>query len=501
MGNLQKAANAYHQDPETRKIKKRVFVYIRVSTLEQAEEGYSLGEQEERLKKYCDAMDWHLVKVYVDPGYSGGNMERPALKEMISEIERGMTDIVLVDKLDRLSRSQFDTLYLIQKVFNENDVAFVSRAEAFDTSTPFGRAMVGILAVFAELERERIKERMKEGKAGRAKEGKYRGGAYYPTGYDYDEETGYLVINEYDAMQVKEVFRLFNQRTPIYSIMTMMNDQGFKTTIGKGKGKGKWNETRIRKMLSNQTYIGKLKHLDEWVEGGHDPIIDTKTFAKAQIILAEREIANEHMKQGRRYKSPLGGLLWCSCCGSRYHYKSSSRNKDGSLRAYYICYSREKSNPDMIKDPNCRNKTYRDHVLEKMVFGEVFKLKTDPEYIDKIHTSVDESEKKKLVENNIEYIRKQISNLMDLYSIGSIPMEEIKAKIEPLNVERSKLESTLESINQNTFKKEKQEVFNMVDEFKAALDENNSFMVNVMLNELIEKIIIDDGDVLIHWNF
>ena len=108
---LQNAANQY---------KKRVFVYVRVSTTEQAEEGYSLGEQEERLKKYCEAMDWQLAKVYVDPGYSGGNMDRPALKEMISEVEKGKADIVLVDKLDRLSRSQFDTLYMIQKVFTEN---------------------------------------------------------------------------------------------------------------------------------------------------------------------------------------------------------------------------------------------------------------------------------------------------------------------------------------------------------------------------------------------
>ena len=489
---LQNAANQY---------KKRVFVYVRVSTTEQAEEGYSLGEQEERLKKYCEAMDWQLAKVYVDPGYSGGNMDRPALKEMISEVEKGKADIVLVDKLDRLSRSQFDTLYMIQKVFTANECAFVSRAEAFDTSTPFGRAMVGILAVFAELERERIKERMKEGKAGRAKEGKYRGGGYYPTGYDYNEETGYLEINPYDAMQVREVFELFNKRTPIYSIMKMLNDKGLKTNIGKGKGKGKWNETRIRKMLSNQTYIGKLKHLDEWVEGGHDPIIDMATWNRTQEILAERDKANEHKKEGRRYKAPLGGLPWCACCGARYHYRQTGRNKDGTARGYYICYSREKSCRDMIKDPNCKNKTYRDHVLEKLIYTEIFKLKTDDSYLKEIHRSVDESEKTKLIENNIEYIKKQISNLMDLYSIGSIDMNDIKAKIEPLNNERTLLEGTLEKLKKNTFKKDKQEVMNMVDEFQKALDEDDSYMINTMLNELIQKIVIDDEDVIIHWNF
>jgi site-specific DNA recombinase len=482
-------------------MKKRVFIYVRVSTTEQAEEGYSLGEQEERLIKYCEAMGWEVIKVYVDPGYSGGNMERPGLKEMITEIENGNADIVLVDKLDRLSRSQFDTLYMIQKIFMPNGCDFVSRAESFDTSTPFGRAMIGILAVFAELERERIKERMKEGKAGRAKEGKYRGGAYYPTGYDYNEETGYLEINEYDAMQVREVFRLFNKRTPIYSIMNIMNEQGYETSIGKGKGKGKWNETRIRKMLENQTYIGKLKYLGEWVDGGHEPIIDMETWNRAQKILEERAIANEHMKQGRRYKAPLGGLPWCACCGSRYHYRSGGKNKDGSVRAYYICYSREKSNVEMIKDPNCRNKTYRDRDLEKIVLGEVFKLKSDPEYINKIHKSVDESEKARIIEKQIADTRKQISNLMDLYSIGSININDIKDKIEPLNEKRSALEATLEKLKSNTFRKDKQEVFNMVDELQAAINEKDSYMVNVILNELIEKIIIDKEDIIIHWNF
>ena len=153
-------------------ITKRVFIYVRVSTVQQAEEGYSIPQQIERLTKYCEAMGWQVVKVYVDDGHSGGSMERPGLQQMFKDIEKGHADLVLVDKLDRLSRSQFDTLYMIQKVFDPQNVAFVSRAEAFDTSTAFGKAMVGILAVFAELERSRIKERMIDGKEGRAKEGK-----------------------------------------------------------------------------------------------------------------------------------------------------------------------------------------------------------------------------------------------------------------------------------------------------------------------------------------
>ena len=155
----------------------------------------------------------------------------------------------------------------------------------------------------------------------------------------------------------------------------------------------------------------------------------------------------------------------------------------------------------MIKDPNCKNKTYRDHVLEDIIFKEIYKLKNDSSYLEQIHHSIDESEKTKLIENNIEYVRKQISNLMDLYSIGSIDMNDIKAKIEPLNAERTLLEGTLEKLKKNTFKKDKQEVLNMVDEFQRALKDNDSYMINTMIHEMIEKIIIDDEDLIVHWNF
>ena len=147
----------------------RVVIYIRVSTREQSEEGYSIGEQQDKLIKYCEAMGWEVVKIYIDPGYTGSNIERPGLQSMIHDIEAGGIDKVVVYKLDRLSRSQFDTLYLINKVFLANNCDFTSSTESFDTSTPFGRAMLGILAVFAELEREKIRERMADGKLGKSK--------------------------------------------------------------------------------------------------------------------------------------------------------------------------------------------------------------------------------------------------------------------------------------------------------------------------------------------
>ena len=170
-----------------------VFGYARVSTDNQLE-NYSIEEQTERLKAYCAAKGWTLLQTYVDGGYSGGNTDRPALQEMLSAIRENKIDAVVVYKLDRLSRSQKDTLTLIEDDLLSHGADFVSINENFDTSTPFGRAMIGILSVFAQLEKDQITERFTMGRIGRGKAGYFHGGGNPPTGYDYID--GKLVVNE-----------------------------------------------------------------------------------------------------------------------------------------------------------------------------------------------------------------------------------------------------------------------------------------------------------------
>lgn len=148
---------------------KNVGIYIRVSTQEQANEGYSIDAQRDRLTAYCRSMAWNIYNIYIDGGFSGSNMSRPALSQLLDDIKGKRVNCVLVYKLDRLSRSQKDTLYIIEDVFLKNGIDFVSLNENFDTSSPFGRAMIGILSVFAQLEREQIKERSMMGRVERAK--------------------------------------------------------------------------------------------------------------------------------------------------------------------------------------------------------------------------------------------------------------------------------------------------------------------------------------------
>ena len=227
-----------------------IALYARVSTHEQAENGYSIDEQAERLKKYCEAMGFLNFKLYSDAGFSGANTERPALQRLISDVKANKVDKVIVYKLDRLSRSQLDTLFLIDKVFIANDCNFVSMTENFDTSTPLGRAMLGIMAVFAQLEREQIKERMLMGREARSKSGLYHGGGKFPIGYDYED--GRLIVNEFEAMQVRELFEMYVKGSTMGEIQRDFIKRGYTHKYGM------WQIDAIRRTIRNPLYIGKI---------------------------------------------------------------------------------------------------------------------------------------------------------------------------------------------------------------------------------------------------
>ena len=187
---------------------KKAAIYIRVSTDAQREEGYSIEAQKEMLTAYCISKGIKNYEYYTDGGFSGSNLDRPELKKLISDVADGKIGCVLVYKLDRLSRSQKDTLYLIEDIFNPKNVDFISLNESMDTSTPLGRLMLGILSAFAQLERENIKERTRMGMKERIKSGLWPGGGRIPFGYDYDSKSGVLVPNR-DADTVRKIYELY----------------------------------------------------------------------------------------------------------------------------------------------------------------------------------------------------------------------------------------------------------------------------------------------------
>ena len=465
----------------------RVALYPRVSGHEQ-EDNYSIPEQIERMKKYCDAKDWMVYKIYTDSVQSGADMDRPGLQSMIKDCEAGKIDMVLVYKLDRLSRSQKDTMYLIEDVFEKNNVGFTSMTENFDTSTPHGKFIIGILAVFAQLERSKIQERTTLGKKARAAEGKWHGSKWVPIGYNY--ENGLLSPNEYEKMQILEIADLFLQKTPVRTIATMMTEKGYKHKYGE------WEAKTIKRVLSNPVNLGLIKDGEHLHPGLHDAIIDQETFDAIQVIMKER--AEKHGTNARPHKSLLAGFLFCKHCSGRY---ARQTNTDGLQ--YYSCYSRNKSQKKMIKDPNCKNKNYRSIELDTAILLELNKLAIDPEYVDHVRANKpknDVNEKIKSITSEIEKINSQISKMMDLYALGTIDMDTISTKVAELNKTKTALQSELDSLDvpdaDEMTAEEIQSIAAMMNDENLTLADKRN-----IIQSLIYYIEIDNEDILIHWKF
>ena len=470
----------------------QVMIYVRVSTVEQAREGYSIQEQISRLKKYSEAMGWTVYDIYTDAGFSGAKLERPALSRLIRDVQNKRAEKVLVYKLDRLSRSQLDTLFLIEKVFLANQVDFVSMSENFDTSTPFGRAMIGILAVFAQLEREQIRERMQMGKEARAKEGKFGGSWNVPIGYDYEE--GQLVVNEYEKMQVLEVFEMFFEGVPIKRMIQILEDKGYRHKFGL------WNDRTIRNVLRSKTYLGFIKHRGEWLQGAHKPIVSQEAHEKAVRMLDERKKAYEQNHRPGKVQSYLGGLLVCKQCGAKYAKITSSRDKNGAQRCYYYCNSRSKTMQKLVKNPDCKNKNWRMEELDEIIFSQIRLLAVDPEAFSDAKPE-EQKNRPEILRAEIEKIDSQINRIMDLYVLGNLPVNVLQSKVEDLTEQKEKLEDETDQIQQAETKLTKQAAADYLKTFGDVLDNGSFQQIREVLTSLIDRIELDGETVEIHWNF
>ena len=455
---------------------KAVFIYTRVSTREQADEGYSLGEQEERLKKYSDAMRWKVAGIYTDPGYSGSNMERPALQQMLSDISKKHPDIVLVDKLDRLSRSQYDTLYLIKKVFAAAGASFVSRAEAFDTSTAFGRAMLGILSTFAELERERIKERMMEGRQGRA-----------PLGYDYSPENG-LTINESEAEIVRFIFEQAAQRRPFACIAgdcANMYDVDFF-----------WSLSSITRILNSKLYIGQVLFCGKWTQGKHAPIISEETFEKAQEVLDERK-ENFSKFAGKKTKNLLSGLIYCEYCKTRFHKIQTGKY------IYYVCYSRSRVKGSMIVNRDCSAKRLNLRKTDALVLEQIKRIRTDVAFYDSVKQAKGGADQAlENLEKKMASINTRINRLISLYSLEQIDMEQVKAQIDPLSAQKKELQKKLDAAKskKNDYVK-REDAMTLSQAVEEAYNSGNISEARALISQLIKYISVNADSISIHWRF
>ena len=251
---------------------KKVALYVRVSTDAQAEEGHSINAQSEKLTAFCKMKGFENYELFIDGGFSGSNLNRPEMQRLIKEIGKKNISHVVVFKLDRLSRSQKDTLNLIEDVLLPNETDFVSLHENFDTSTPYGRAMIGIISAFAQLERENIFLRTRMGMVERVKDGYWMGGGQIPFGYDYDKEQGILVPNA-DAEKVRKMYELYLKGYSASKIAIMLDLKYDKL---------------VTQILTRKSNAGYIVYKGEEYKGRHEAIVSLDTYLQAMLMMSER---------------------------------------------------------------------------------------------------------------------------------------------------------------------------------------------------------------------
>ncbi|MEF3306633.1 recombinase family protein [Paenibacillus sp. GYB003] len=312
--------------------------YGRVSTEEQAEEGHSLEAQEEKIIDNIEREKWTLVGYFSDPGYSGKNLERPDIKRLLAEIERNNIDVLVVHKLDRLTRDIGD-LYNLMKLFDKHNVKFVSITEKIDTDTAMGRMFIFMLGIFAQWYRENLSEEVRKGMEKRAKKGLHN--ITVPLfGYDRLED-GELRINEEQAKWVYWTFEQYLKGIGTTNLAKMLNDRG----VYRNKG-AKWDQHKVALTLRNYHYTGKVHWKSALVEenerivrdGKHEAIIPVEMFEQVQRILERRR---EGLMSRNSYEYVYGGIIKCGKCGGTYKGKYNKTLKNTIYRGY-VCSNNER---------------------------------------------------------------------------------------------------------------------------------------------------------------
>src|SRR5579884_397182 len=273
----------------------RCAVYTRKSTEEGLEQEFnSLDAQREAGEAFVKSQaneGWKcLPDRYDDGGWSGGNMERPALQRLLADIEAGKIDCVVVYKVDRLSRSLLDFAQMMQ-TFDQHQVSFVSVTQQFNTATSMGRLVLNVLLSFAQFEREIIAERTRDKVAATRRKGKWAGGRP-PLGYDVDPRGGRLLVNAEEAQRVRDIFALYLEHQALLPVVQELERRGWvnkrwQTKKGQQRGDRPFTKTGLHRLLTNVAYTGRVRYKGEVHQGEHPPLVDAGVFQRVQQALGQ----------------------------------------------------------------------------------------------------------------------------------------------------------------------------------------------------------------------
>lgn len=370
------AANGSNEVPVRRAL--RCAIYTRKSTEEGLQQEFnSLDAQREAGEAFIVSQKnegWLAIADHFDDGgYTGGNMDRPALQRLLAAVESRSVDCVVVYKVDRLSRSLMDFARIVE-VFDQNGVSFVSVTQQFNTTTSIGRLTLNILLSFAQFEREIISERTRDKMSAARRKGKWIGG--HPVmGYDIDRKGGRLTVNPEEAEQVRTIFGLYLELGSLLPLLQEAERRGlltkrWTTKDGKVRGGERISKGTMHGILTNVIYTGMVDHKGCLYPGEHERIIDQNTWDRVHETL-RRNNGDNGASLKNKYGALLRGLLFCVPCGTpmvhTYTMRKSKRYR------YYVCYNAQQQGWK-----NCETKSVPAQAIESAVLDSIRRLGNDP---------------------------------------------------------------------------------------------------------------------------
>ena len=365
-------------DPPPKQV--RCAIYTRKSTEEGLQQDFnSLDAQREAGEAYIASQKnegWVcLPDRYDDGGFTGGNMERPALQRLLVDIEAGKLDCVVVYKVDRLSRSLLDFSKIMEK-FDGHGVSFVSVTQHFNTTDSMGRLTLNILLSFAQFEREIISERTRDKIAAARRRGKWMGGKPL-LGYDLVVLPGgsKLTVNGDEAARVRAIFELYLDHERIAPVLQELDRRAWRTkqwTTRKGKpiGGKPFDKVTLFRLLTNPAYLGKVRHREDLFDGEHDAIVDEVIWQRAQALLQRNGRTGGGIVKNK-YGALLKGLLRCVPCDCAMVHSTSS--KGPKRYRYYVCTKAMKRGWY-----TCPSKSVPAGELERFVVDQIRSIGRDP---------------------------------------------------------------------------------------------------------------------------
>jgi len=443
---------------------KKCALYIRVSTHRQASvEDGSLDTQESKLKAYVKyentskEANWKISGLYREEGRSAKDLKRPEFQRMMQDLNEGKINTIVVWKIDRLTRSLKDFSNLWE-TFKDQGIQLISLNEKFDTSTAIGRAMLTIILVFAQLEREQTGERTSATMQYRAEQGLWNGGRLL--GYDLDpEEKGSLKVNSKQSKLVQKAFELCLQKGSAGKTQQVLNELGYRMPLyesrrGKKHGDNLFTKQSVIRLLSNPAYVGKISWAGQIYDGKHKAILDTKTFDKVQTMLDKNRKTRTNQRAPKQHVYILQGILKCGKCGSMLTPKSG-KNGAGQPYHYYQCTQNSHIGKQACKAKYVPAKSIEDFVLER-----VKELSTKQDEIDAMIERASKAGNKKIgkleedktnIQTRLTSVTTKLNKIVDAIESGQA-FRTFSERVKKLEEERENLEKKIE---ETTFEIEK----------------------------------------------